>query len=279
MRPALRPPARRRRLDRGYVMITVLWIGVALSLSAAAFLSGAREQALVARAEVATLRAAELARTGLNVAMADLGRVGADLPRSPRDGTPVTLRMAEGTVTYRIQDESGKIDIDAAPAQLIAPVLARIGEVEGLDAFDAANVAQALAGRRDRATGVAGTLRAAGLDARTARIGARYLTTWSFDAQVNPLTAPAPVLEAIPGLGAAAAQQIVDRRRAGASLPRLGAASVWLRGRAGPAYTIEAEATLVSGATARMSAVVLARGLAFRGGGMRYDVLSVTVER
>ncbi|WP_141134341.1 hypothetical protein [Jannaschia aquimarina] len=259
-------------------MITVLWIGIALSLSVAAYLSGAREQALVARAEVNTLRAAELARAGLNVALADLGRVGADQPRTPRDGTMATLRMAEGIVTYRIRDEGGKVDISHAPSELIAPILNRIGEVEGMDAFDAVNVAQALAADAAPGADVRQILRAAGLDSRTADIGARYLTTYGFDAQINPATAPLPVLEAVPGLGPAAAADIVARRESGRPLPRLGSAAAWLVERAGPAYTIEAEARLDTGATARIRALVVARGLGFRSGRMRYEILSVEKE-
>ena len=98
---------RRRGRQRGFVLITVLWTGLALVLGAAAFMSTARQDALQVRIEVETARAGELARSGLNVALADLGRVADDQLTSRRDGTPVRLQMAEGVVTYRIQDESG----------------------------------------------------------------------------------------------------------------------------------------------------------------------------
>jgi len=278
MRGAMIP----RRYQRGFVLITVLWMGLALLLGASAFMSGARQEALQTRIEVATARATELARTGLNVALADLGRVSPDQVRARRDGAPVTLTMAEGRVTYRIQDEAGKIDINQAPPQLLGPVLQSVGAAEGVDAFDAVNMAQALeaaslSGTRARSVGDA--LRTAGFSAATAQTAEAYLTTFNFTRQINPRTAPPETLAAIPGLGAGGAQDIVTRREAGQTMPRLGSAAAWLSERPGPVYTIEAEAELATGGTARLVAQVAARGLAFRGGLMRYEILSVREAR
>ncbi|MCY4181097.1 MAG: hypothetical protein OXD48_12650, partial [Litoreibacter sp.] len=61
-----------RRTQRGFVLITVLWTGLALLLGVSAFMSSARQEALEVRSEIAMLRATELARAGLNVALADL---------------------------------------------------------------------------------------------------------------------------------------------------------------------------------------------------------------
>jgi type II secretory pathway component PulK len=142
----MRTALSRRRAASGYVLITVLWIGLALLLSVAAFLATSRTEALAVRAEVNATRAVELARSGLNVALADLGRIDPDQSASPRDGTEVTLTLAEGTVTYSIQDEAGKIDVLVAPPELLVPALVSIGETAGVDAFDAATIAQALQG-------------------------------------------------------------------------------------------------------------------------------------
>lgn len=270
-----------RRFQRGFVLITVLWMGLALLLGVSAFMSGARQEALQTRVEVATARATELARTGLNVALADLGRVSGDRVQSPRDGSTVTLVMAEGRVTYRIQDEAGKVDINYAPPQVLGPVLQSVGASEGVDAFDAVNVAQALEAANlsgSRARSVGDALRAAGFPAATARLAEDYLTTFNFTAQINPRTAPPETLAAIPGLGPGGAEEIVSRRQAGQTMPRLGSAAAWLAERPGPVYTIEAEAELSTGGTARLVAQVVARGIAFRGGLMRYEVLSVRAE-
>lgn len=280
----MRAPLARRRAARGYVLITVLWIGLALLLAVAAFLASARTEALAVRAEVNATRAVELARTGLNVALADLGRIEPGQPITPRDGTEVTLTLAEGTVTYSIQDEAGKIDVLVAPPELLTPALASIGESAGVDAFDAANISQALQAflRSPEGGGAASVydaLTAAGLPRASALIASRYLTTLNFTAQVNPATAPRIVLAAIPGLGPSDVEDILLRRSTGQGMPRLGSAAAWLVESAGPVYTIEAEANLTTGGQARLLAQVAQRGLAFRGGFMRYDILSVRIVR
>ncbi len=270
---------RRTYGQRGYVLITVMWIGLALLLAVSAFLSTARQEALNVRAEVGAARALELARSGVNVAMADLGRIDPDQVRSPVDGTPITLQMAEGRVTYRIIDEAGKIDILQAPSQVLTPALVRIGEVEGIDAFDAVTIAEALAGFAQQPDGTIGSvytaLIRAGFNGDTAAAASRYLTTLNFSAQVNPRTASRTVLESIPGLGPSDVEEILVRRSTGRPMPRLGSAVAWLVEGSGPVYTIEAEAELTTGARATLQAQVAQRGLSFRGGLMRYEILSV----
>ncbi|MEM6407169.1 MAG: hypothetical protein AAF700_01995 [Pseudomonadota bacterium] len=276
------PLGARRKKQLGFVLITVLWTGLALLLGVAAFMSTARQEALEVRSEIATLRAAELARAGLNLALADLGRVSEDQVRSARDGSPVSVRMAEGRVTYRIQDEAGKVDIYLTPPAVLGPVLQSVGAQARVDAFDAVNVAQALEAAslkssvRPRSVGDA--LIAAGLPVETARIADQYLTAFNFSGRVNPRTASQTVLSAIPGLGPGDVAEIMSRRAANAQMPRLGTASAWLAERAGPVYTITTEAELTEGGRAQLVALVASRGLAFRGGLMRYEVLSVRWE-
>jgi type II secretory pathway component PulK len=256
---------------------------MALLLSVAAFLASSRTEALSVRAEVNATRAVELARSGLNIALADLGRIDPDQRKSPRDGTEVTLTMAEGTVTYSIQDEAGKIDVLAAPPELLTPALVSIGENAGIDGFDAATIAESLQGFLRTPEGgtasVYDALTAAGLPRSLALAASRYLTTLNFTAQVNPATAPRVVLASIPGLGPSDVEEVLLRRASGQALPRLGSAAVWLLEIASPVYTIEAESSLTTGGQARLVAQVAQRGLAFRGGLMRYDILSMRIVR
>ncbi|MEM7491107.1 MAG: hypothetical protein AAF390_18490, partial [Pseudomonadota bacterium] len=150
MRAAL---TRRRRGARGYIMIAVLWLGIALLTALSAFLSTARQGSLEARAEIAAMRADVLARSGLNLALSELALTVAGLedgtisPEAawPRDGRPVEIPMAEGTVEIRIEDEAGKVDLRRAPSGLLGPALAALGASSGIDAFAAANLAQGFA--------------------------------------------------------------------------------------------------------------------------------------
>ncbi|GFE66495.1 type II secretion system protein GspK [Litoreibacter roseus] len=280
-----RPLKIRRRLHRGFILLTVLWMALGLLLAASSFLASHRQEALAIRAEVELGRAVALARSAVNVALADLGRVDENSYKSPRDGTPVTINMAEGSATYRIWDEGGKLDINAAPVQLLLPALRMVGEGGGLDAFDAASIAQAIIARR---SGDRGPIEAASVSTVLARLGVpeaqsrnarEVLTTFNGDAQINPRTAPEQLLAVIPGVGPSDVSEILIRRREGRGMPRLGSAASWLNGVEGPVYTINAMARLTGGATADMTVTVAARGIGFRGGRMEYDILDVQILR
>ncbi|MEO0904616.1 MAG: hypothetical protein AAFX89_07580 [Pseudomonadota bacterium] len=274
---------RRRPQTKGYILITVLWIGLGLLLAVSAFMATTRQEALSVRAEVTAVRAQALARSGVNIAMADLGRVNPNQLTTRRDGTPTTVSMAEGTITYRIYDEAGKLDVLQMPPRILAPALIAINEAEALDAFDAINLAdtlpELLRAPQGGVRSVYSALTDAGLSNQTALTASRYLTTLNFRASVNPRTAPGPVLAAIPGIGASDVTDIIDRRETGRPMPVLGSAAVWLVENEGPAYTIEVEAQLNSGGRAVLRAQVVAQGLSFRGGLMRFDILSVSTVR
>ncbi|WP_159086874.1 general secretion pathway protein GspK [Loktanella sp. Alg231-35] len=270
---------------RGFILLTVLWISLGMLLAAASYLATQRQTALSTRAEVETGRAVELARSGLNVALADLGRYEPDQARSLRDGTPVTITMAEGQVTYRIFDEGGKLDINQAPVQLLAPTLQQLGEGQGIDAFDAVTIARAIItqrgdeGERGNFRSIALLLTELGFPQEASLEARRVLTTYNIDAQINPITAPPPLLAAIPGLGPSDVSTIVERRSQGLSMPRLGTASVWLGGTEGPVYTVQAEGLLTSGVRAQVIATVAIQGLSFRGGRTEYDFLGMEILR
>jgi general secretion pathway protein K len=275
----------RKRWQRGFVLLTVMWMGMGLLLAASSYLATQRQAALSTRAEVETTRAVELARSAINVALADLGRINEDEPRSRRDGTPITIVMSEGQATYQIWDEGGKLDINEAPVELLGPALQRLGEGSGIDAFDAVTIAQALILRRnDTQTETIGRplpqlLADLGLPQDVSIRARQVLTTYNGTAQVNPVTASPALLAAIPGLGPSDVTTIIERRRAGLSMPRLGTASVWLGGTEGPVYTIEARGVLQSGVSVNVIATVAARGISFRGGKMQYDILGMEILR
>jgi general secretion pathway protein K len=280
----MRASVKSRGKQRGYILLTVLWMGLGLLLAASTFLTTQRDTALTARAEIETSRAVELVKSGINVAMADLGRFGQNITQSRRDGTPTTIQMAEGAVEYRIYDENGKIDVNAAPVELLRPALEAVGNQSGFDAFDASNLTDAIIANRSALEASNGKslfdlLSSAGLPPATVQIAMRYLTAHNFTPKINPATASRTVLSVIPGLGVGDVEDIIVRRESGRPMPRTGSASVWLSETEGPIFTIEAVSRLHSGAVARMSVVVGGRGLTFRGGRTRFDVLSAHIQR
>lgn len=276
---------KRRSRWRGFILLTVLWMALGMLLAAASYLATQRQVALSTRAEVETGRAVELARSALNVALADLGRVEEGRPRSLRDGTPTTIQMVEGQATYRIYDEGGKLDVNQAPIELLGPTLQTLGDGQGIDAFDAITIGRAIiaqrgdAGARGEFRSIALLLTQLGFPQNASLEARRVLTTYNIDEQINPSTAPATLLAAIPGLGPSDVTTIVERRAAGLSMPRLGSASIWLGGTEGPVYTIETEAIMASGVRAEIIATVAFQGLAFRGGRTQYDFLGMEILR
>lgn len=276
---------RSRHRFRGFILLTVLWMSLGLLLAASSYLATQRQTALSTRAEVETSRAVELARSALNVALADLGRISEDVPSSLRDGTPTTIAMAEGQATYRIWDEGGKLDINEAPVELLGPTLQRLGDGEGIDAFDAVTIAQVIvsqrgdAGARGNFRSIAILLSELGFPQEASLRARRVLTTFNGDAQINPKTAPEVLLSAIPGMGPSDVSNVIERRTARQTMPRLGTASVWLSGTEGPVYTVEAEGVLTSGVRVQIVATVAARGLSFRRGRTRFDVLGMEILR
>ncbi|MEL7173975.1 MAG: hypothetical protein AAFN05_13550, partial [Pseudomonadota bacterium] len=139
MRRALR---RRQPAERGFVLVAVLWLGVALAIAASGFLAESRRESYRLRAEVGRAAAVEIARTGLNVALAELGRP-ASAARVPRDGTTVSIAVPGGTARIGIRDEKGKVDLNKALAPFLAGALEQLGG-RGLDALDHALLADQL---------------------------------------------------------------------------------------------------------------------------------------
>lgn len=264
----------RHRRARGFIMVSVMWMGLGLLLAVASFVSQSRLGALTIRAEVETLRAQELARSGLNLALAALTRQATAEGRSAAPPTALRYAMAEGQITVSIQDEAGKMDINEAPVELLRPLLQALGA--SADAFDASNLAQAIvATRQERGpySGLPALVAQFDLSPATAAAMSRVMTVHNYTPRVDPRSAPRAVLAAIPGLGPAEADDILRRRAAGQSMPRVGTAAVWLAPRSGPVYQLTARAEMAGGITAEAHAMVRANGLAFNSSKLRFEVL------
>lgn len=267
---------RRRPGERGFVLVAVLWLGVALAIAASGFLSDTRRESYRLRAEIGTAEAVEMARSALNLALADLSR--SDGGMAPRDGTPITLAMPGGTARFRIRDEKGKVDLNHAPPTFLAAVLENLGGV-GRDAFDHATLADQLlkAARDAKEAGTAPSLgeliTGAGLAPETAARATLFLTLHSYTARINPEVAPSEVLAAVPGVSPEDVAAIMEARRLGEALPSMGMAQGWFITTEGPVYSILVSGHTASGITAQMSAMVVQDGRNFSTGRRRFRVL------
>ena len=264
---------RRRTAGRGFVMISVLWMGLGLLLAVSGFVADERLNALTLRAEVETLRAQELARSGLNLALADLSERISSRDAAPRQADQ-QFRMAEGIIHISIVDAAGKIDVNEAPVEMLRPVIDAL--VARTDAFDANNIAQSIVALRSsggKFTSIEALFAALDVTDRAKEAMREVLTVHNYTPRIDPESASRSVLQAVPGLGEAGAEDIIARRNAGRPLPAFGTAAVWLGVRDGPVYTITAHATLNGGLQAKMTATVRQTITAFRGGHMNFEIL------
>jgi len=262
-----------RQQQQGIVLVVVLWLVALLSLMAVSQTAAVRTETLIVGnlVESATARAAAYA--GLQRAVAELAK-----PLQARemssDGALYQLRFGSAQLLVSITDESGKVDLNAAPGTLFDALLQDVVEDEGRRE---ALVAALLDWRdRDKLRRINGAeeedYRLAGLeygprngpfqsleelalvigfDAPLYHAIADNLTIYSGSATINASVAPQEVLQAIDG--AAEAEEEVppmSEEPPDVAVPYRRTTS------GGSVYSIYAEAQLESGVRERLEAVV-----------------------
>jgi general secretion pathway protein K len=232
---------------RGIVLVTVLWLIALLSALAMAASITFRGFAGVIALDQHRVQAEALLTAGVEAAVAAVNVLG----DTPLDELDTTITLSTGSVRAHMSDEGGRIDIGRAPVELLAGLFRSVGvhaqEADAIaqaivgwrkpaasDQTDAAHPAQA-AGSPDKG---AQTAQAAGppdkgaqkADTETPFTDIRQLAlipgmspqlvsaiaplaTVYGSATVNPLTAPAQVLAALPGVEASRARSFVQMRR------------------------------------------------------------------
>ncbi|MDB5394601.1 MAG: hypothetical protein JWM91_2107 [Rhodospirillales bacterium] len=119
-------PARSKGSENGVALVAVLWVLALLSMMAVVFNAEMRTQTDLERNLVENAQAEALADAGVYQAIAML--LDPDQTRHPRlDGTPYPWSHAGGQVLVSIQDEGGKIDLNAAPDGLLRSLFVSVG--------------------------------------------------------------------------------------------------------------------------------------------------------
>ncbi|MCH9050832.1 MAG: general secretion pathway protein GspK, partial [Proteobacteria bacterium] len=124
---------------RGIALVIVLWGLVLLAVIAAAFTTETRTEVTLARNHLENAKAKALADAGVHAAMLGLHRREVER-RWRADGTVYSITLGlrhaeaapaaqagEGEVSIVIEDEAGKIDLNAAPDELIHGLLVAVG--------------------------------------------------------------------------------------------------------------------------------------------------------
>jgi general secretion pathway protein K len=220
---------------RGIVLVTVLWLIALLSALAMAASITFRGFAGVIALDQHRVQAEALLTGGLEAAVAAVNVLG----DTPLDELDTTIALSTGSVSAHMSDEGGRIDIGRAPAELLAGLFRSVGaraqeadaiaqaivgwrEPAALERTDATNPAKAAVGSPDKGAHQANTeipftdirqlALIPGMPPQLVSAVAPFATVYG-SATVNPFTAPAQVIAALPGVDANRTRAFVQMRR------------------------------------------------------------------
>ena len=270
--------------QRGFALLVVLWATALIAVLAASFTQSTRTETKLAYNLLRNSQAEALADAGVKQAIFTL------LDNDPTrrrlfDGREYGLSLGDGTIVVSIQDEAGKIDLNAAPVSLLQGLFVSLGLTPEISEILAHRVADFRDGDDVRQPGGAEDrdYRDAGLafapknrafelrqelghviGVTPALLAAALplVTVHSEQAGIDLRVAPAGVLRALPGIDAAElmgfleARADPDRDLTAAPLPSLTGIGSYLNASKQRAFTIRSEAIISGGAQFVREAVV-----------------------
>jgi general secretion pathway protein K len=263
---------------RGTVLLTVLWTIALMSALAMAAAVSFRSFAGIAAVGRDRVQGDALLTAGLEMAAGAVSSLG-DTPLTERE---ITVDLSTGAVRARFSDEGGRIDVGRAPAAVLASLLRFVGAPEQ-EAQGAAqrivewrrrNVPQpanASAGPRNDPTKTPDTAQPFADIREVAQVPGMApawlaamapLTTVFGSETVNPLTAPARVIAALPGVSRAQLEAFLAARRSSpADATRLaamfGAGQSYLAAKPQRVVAVELTVALTDGYAAAAHAVIV----------------------
>jgi general secretion pathway protein K len=266
------------------ILLTVLWTVALLATLAMATSVTFRGFTGIMAVDRDRLKADGLLTAGLEVAAGLASSAG----ESPLLDVESTVTLSSGTVRIRLDDEGGRIDIGKAPPELLAALLRSIGapdadaiargivEWRKLDAVAgkaAAPAAGNAAGTAGNAAGAAKMPTPDSIFTDVAQLGQvpgmrpdwvaaiTPLVTVFGNETVNPLTAPAQVLAALPGVDQGRLAAFLEARPLATDpkplVASLGAAQAYLDAKAPQAVSVHLVAVLADGYAAAADAVIV----------------------
>ncbi len=273
----------RERSQRGVILVGVMWGVVLIAVIAGSFVHGTGTEVRIVINGLAAAQARALADGGVYLAIADLLESRGNRRRL-WDGASRSARFETGTVTYTIQDEGGKVDLNTGVEGLFAVVF----RTAGIDAREAKALEDAILDWRDadrvrRPTGaedqdyvaagksvhpangpfvtVDELRNVLGITDQTFRAVAPALTVYSGRRGVDPAVAPRAVLRALLADPEALDRFIANRRSADGGGVRTRVRDIRISRRfisssSRSAFSIRSEARLDTGAVFIRVAVV-----------------------
>jgi general secretion pathway protein K len=275
--------------QRGMALVTVLWTMVLLSTAAMAASTMFRGYVGIMAIDKDRAQADALLTAGLETAAGLMLR----LDDTPLNDVESTMSLSTGDVRIRLDDEGGLIDINKAPAELLAGLFRSIG-VEDADAV-AQNIVAARGNGDDKPKQAASsspdqnTAPAPAAKPDAAKTGdddnrpfndvrelanvpdmlpewintITPMTTVYGSETINPLTAPPDVIAALPGFDKGGLQPFLDLRRrapddAKQLVAALGPAQKFAADKPRVAVSVRLDARMSDGYRAKVKAVIVA---------------------
>ncbi|MCB1751002.1 MAG: general secretion pathway protein GspK [Gammaproteobacteria bacterium] len=275
------------RKHAGMALVIILWFIALLSLLALGFSKAVRTDTMVARNLVDSMQAKHLAAAAVEKGVYGLLNPDQAVINALISSAPVELKLGDAQLSFTLQDENGKLDINHAPLELVENLLVTQGVAEDT----ALAISHALGDWRDEndlkqlygaerreyiEAGMAWTPSNApfrsireirhllGMTSRIYNMIAPLITVYGSSEKINPQFAPRALLAAIPGIDAVELENYIDAREslsaeqvpAPAALPLLTSVESSLSGKAGPVYTVFGRARLPSGSRATRRLVI-----------------------
>jgi general secretion pathway protein K len=258
----------------GIILVTVLWLIALLAILAVAASLTFRSFSGVIAVERERLKADGVLSAGLEVAGGLVASAGDD---TPLNDVQSTVKLESGLVQLHLNDEGGRIDIGQAPAELLTGLMRAVGapnpealakeivDWRGDQSATAASAAQNNPDTKQAAASfsdVSQLMQVPGMRPEWAAAAAPLATVFG-NATVNPLTAPAPVLAALPGMTADRVAAFLSARQLyPADATRLTAllanAQTFVAVKAPQAVSVQLSAVLDDGYSAKAEAVIVA---------------------
>ncbi|HEY2069241.1 MAG TPA: hypothetical protein VGG48_06780 [Rhizomicrobium sp.] len=259
------------RRQRGVALATVLWGIAALSLIAAAMLSSAVNAVRISRNAWTQVQARSAADAGVQSVLLSLFDPKG---HAPLDGRARHIAWNGADVTVSLQDEMGRIDLNAAPRDALRDLFKGVGAddpdaladrvvdwrgskpMHSLNGASAADYAQAGAGYHPRGGPFQSVDELGLVLGVTPDLLARVtpaLTVYSHRADFDMRVAPKEALLVIPGMSADNAAAAIAARGDGVSLDPLAghAVSITAEAEQGRAHFIRHAVVLITGDPAR----------------------------
>ncbi len=221
------------RRQRGFALILVIWAVVLLASLATGFAFAVRHEVRAAADMAAAARAEAAATAALHAAALALSDPDREARWEP-DARPRPIPWPDATISVKVSPESGRIDINRAPHELLVGLFAQflpLATAESLadalvdwrDADDAPQPGGAEADDYARAgyrygpangpfNSVGELRRVLGFDARLVERLGPYLTVYSGRPRINLLSADLVALLSVPGIDADTATTLVAQR-------------------------------------------------------------------